>query len=495
MKTIRSPWFQYAVMVLGLAALVAVGSTILDQRGKRGKRRSRGELYTSPVAAIDPSARPNVILMVLDATRRDALSPYGRVADGSTPNIARLARRGVVFDAGYSAAAFSGPSYASLLTGRYPPGHGVFNHPNVLTDRSRTLLEIASDAGFYTLFFTEHSYLRKRWQYDRGAFHYRFDDPDVLVEDLTSWMSGHPEVPFVAFMAITTPHYPYGLENKELDLYQGLSLRDRVLHRVFDPRKRMFDFASTGLSDEYAEAQRQSYLREVERADLLVGRVMDAVESAGPERDTVIIVTADHGEAFGEHGHYFGHDPVVYAPVTGVPLIITWPGRLAPARVEAPVSLVDVLPTLAEWFGGDVEHDLDGRSLVAMLDGEGDPPDRALFSFNRALSRKVREKYSPVGERYQLDSYEGCSFLGVRGRWDVVMQPLTIGFAYEVFERAADPLHLEDMWAVHGDDAEVQQLVGDLHAYRNLFLSEAMPNEKPLSDEQREELRALGYVE
>jgi len=493
MRLFRNAWFQYAVMVVGLAAVASAVSSILEQRAKNLRDMEDRGFYTSPVTAGKVSG-PNVILIVSDATRRDAMSPYGVEPDDRTPNIARLARDGVVFDAAYSAASFSGPSYASLLTGRYPPRHGVFDHPKTLPGQNRTLLEVASDAGYYTLHLTQHPYLSTKWHYDQGADHYRRSDPDVLVDDLTSWIADNPGVPFVAFIVLTIPHYPYGLRHRD-DLFGGLSLRDRVLSGLAEPLQLMFDFDATGLSQAYVRAQRESYLREVTGSDAEVGKIAEAVRSAGIERNTVVLVTADHGEAFGEHGFYFCHDPVIYGPVTRVPLIAMWPGRLRPGRIEQPVSLVDVMPTLVEWIGGEIGAPVDGRSLVAKLERGVDLPERTLFSFSRKFSRASRERFPVLAEQYRLDGYRGCPFQGVRGRWDVVVRPLPEGFACQVFDRASDPLDLDDLWPDHGDDAEVQRIVDEVKAYRAWFLSRAIPDEKPLTEEQRKALRALGYLE
>jgi arylsulfatase A-like enzyme len=480
-------------MAAGLVAVAMAANTILEQLERPPQRAKEVESYTTRMPETGESPGPDVVVIVIDATRRDALSPYGGVADDRTPNIARLAREGVVFDACYSAAAFSGPSYASLLTGRYPPGHGVFNHPNVLPADNRTLLEIAADAGYYTLHLVQHPYLRQQWQYDQGAVHYRYDHDHVLVDGLTSWIADNPGVPYVAFLVVTTPHYPYGLDKKQQsDLFDGLSLWERFLHNVSEPKQRMFDFGATRLSNAYVEAQRESYQREVDGVDRLIGRVLDGVRDAG--RDTVVFLTADHGEAFGEHGHHFGHDVVVHAPVTGVPLIVSWPGQWSPRRIDAPVSLVDVLPTIVDVLDDDGDDGFDGRSLVELLEGR-ELPERAVFSYNRVFSKKVRNTYPPLLEVYQLDGYAGCSFLGARGKWDVVLRPVTTGFEYELFERAHDPLHLANLWSGSDVDPEVRQLVAEIHAYRDGFLEKATPTEGPLTKRQRKQLEALGYVE
>jgi arylsulfatase A-like enzyme len=435
-----------------------------------------------------------VLIVVSDATRRDALSPYGGELAAHTPNVARIAERGVVFDACYSAANFSGPSYATLLTGRYPVGHGVFDHPNVLPGDNRTLHEVAADREYYSLHFTQHGYLQRRWNYDQGCSYYRFcGNDEFLANKLVRWIERYPDVPFVAFVVIFTPHFPYGLDDNPNGLLDGLSERDRELRRAAGSQRTKYDLRSTGLSPEYVAAQRAAYLLEVERADGLVGRIVDALERVGRLTNTAIVITADHGEAFGEHGFHFCHDPDVYAPVSRVPLIISWPGRFVPGRVSSVVSLVDVMPTVAEWIGGDAGADVDGSSLTPLLEGREETEPRTALCHSRPLWERG-DKHPPLRERYQRPSFAGSSLLAARGPWDVVVQPMAEGMRTELFDRAADPDHLNDLWAEHGDDPEVQLLLTDLLDYRLRLVDAATATATDLTEEQREALRALGYL-
>jgi hypothetical protein len=454
------------------------------------------EGYVMPVTSTHAALGPNVVLVVLDSTRRDAVSPYGAVDEEVTPNIARLAEHGVVFDAAYSAASFSGPAYASLLTGRYPPAHGVLDHPAVLAGDNRTLLEAAASAGYYTLHVTEHSFLRDNWNFDQGASLYRFsENPDALSDLVEWWIETHPKVPFVAVIVFMGAHYPYGLEDDRQELWGGLSERDRHLHQNTDTHGRQYAYAATGLSDAYAAAQWLSYLAEVQRADRRLGRIVDALERSGLAEETVVIVTADHGEAFGEHGFYFCHDPVVYGPVSRVPLIVSWPGRLPAIRVTSAVSLVDLVPTVAEWIGDEVGGEVDGVSWMRAIRGEETSDKRPVFCFSRPFGEGARDRFPLIAELTGRPGYAGSAFLGAVGRWDLVLRPLQQGFAAELFDRVNDPLHRVDVWPEHATEPEVARLNSLVRAYRDQLLAAAGSATEPLSDRQRDELRRLGYIE
>jgi hypothetical protein len=270
-------------------------------------------------------------------------------------------------------------------------------------------------------------------------------------------------------------------------------MKDRVLARTVSKRALKYDFAATGLSDDFVATQRENYQLEVDIADQLLGRVMKAVERTGRRGNTVIIVTADHGEAFGEHGLYFIHDALVYGPVSRVPLIVSWPGAVNPGRVTSTVSLIDLLPTIAEWIGGTLEGDVDGRSLVPLLEGGSSEEDRTVICYSRPRFEDGKE-FPVLGARYHLPGFSGSSLLGARGRWDIVLQPLASGFAVEVFDRVVDPLHLKDLGSEHAEDTEVQEVVAELHDYRNRLLAATL-EESELSEEQLQGLRELGYIE
>ncbi len=451
-----------------------------------------GEQHERPVALGARDGRPSILIVVLDAARRDALSPYGGEAAAATPTISRLAERGVVFDACYAAASFSGPSYASLLTGRYPVRHGVYDHPSVLPEGNRTIHEVAAGHGYATLHFTQHAFLRARWNYDQGASTYRFcGNGEFLTGKLVRWIERNPEVPFVAFVALYAPHFPYGLDDDPEGLLGGLSPRDRTLHRTVEAERAQHDLGRTGLSRAYVAAQRAAYLLKVEGADRTLGRIVEALEHTGRMTDTAVVVTADHGETFGEHGFHFSHDAEVHGEVAHVPLIISWPDRFDAGRVSEVVSLVDVMPTVAEWVGEGADLDVDGLTLTPLLEGRYAEPRTALC-YSRPLHRHGA-LYPLLRQRYQRPGLAGSSLLAARGRWDVVLQPLAEGFRCELFDRESDPLHLIDVWPTHGEDPEVQRLLAELASYRSRLVA-AAEAAAPLTPEQREALRELGYL-
>ncbi len=458
----------------------------------------RGEVAVAPVEACsrDPE-RTSVLVIVLDTTRKDALSPYNHDPSAKSPRIQRLADGGVVFEACSSAAAFSGPSYASLLTGCYPPTHGVFDHPNVLADENQLLMEMAQASGLYTVFLTQHSYLRKRWNYEQGAQYYRYGpDDEYLTDELTHWIEKNEGVAFMGFIALTTPHWPYDVAVTKKGVRDRIPDEDWELHQSTSDYEKMFALTQSGFSDGYAKSQRELYQEEIKRTDRLVGEILDALERTGRREKTMVILTADHGEGFGEHGYYFAHDPEVYGAVSSVPLIVSLPGRLKPSRVEEPVSLIDIFPTIMEEIGVASGFQAEGRSLMPLLRGETDSDlePRSVFCYSRPLMED-RQHFESLSRLYELPGFAGSSFLGSHGKWDLVVRPTTGGLDWELFDRKADPLHLVNVRSKVPRE-EVAILLEDIKRYRQRFLEKSIDqNVDNLSDEQREALIELGYLE
>ncbi|MFQ5750033.1 MAG: sulfatase [Planctomycetota bacterium] len=443
-----------------------------------------------------PAARttgPNVLIVVLDATRRDALSPYAG-AGRNTPAAKALARQGIVFDSCFSAATFSGPSYASLLTGTWPATHGVLDHPEILGPENRTLLEVARETGYYTLFFTQHRYLRDRWGYPQGALFYRYHpDAGVLESELEGWIRAHPGRPFFAFLALTDPHWPYQGGPAGEEARARLPARDQELLASSSPYDMKYGLEETGLSPQFAPTLRRLYQGEVEHDDHLVQRLLQSLEKTGRRQNTIVVYTADHGETFGEHGFYFVHDCEIHAEVSQVPLIVSWPSRLHPGRVGTPVSLTDVYPSIAKWIGGDPGSLVEGRPLP--LRDQAGSHSRIPVCFTRPLQTD-RAGYRTIRERYPRKGPEGSSFMAAGDRWSLVLRPAVKGMAWEAFDRLKDPLQKKNLWAEARNQPEILALKDRLEAFLTRYLeaSRKKPASQP-SPEQKKELEELGYLE
>ena len=302
-----------------------------------------------------PRAR-SAVLVTFDTTRVDALGCY---AEGLTltPNLDLLAREGVVFDAAHTVAPLTLPAHASMLTGLYPPRHGLRdNGVAALAPAAETLAERARAAGLQTAAFVGAAVLDPGFGLDQGFEvydaprrevvqaddHYVARTGHATVERAVAWLAGRDRGRgFLLWVHLWDPHEPY-------------------------------DAAPPFV----ARARGNAYLAEVAAADDAFGALMLALEREDVLDETLVIAVADHGEAFLEHGE-LSHGTYLWQTTLHVPLVVRAPGAAA-RRVEQPVSVADVAPTIAAALGLAPPApglEPDGADLLA----EPLPADRGLY--------------------------------------------------------------------------------------------------------------------
>jgi arylsulfatase A-like enzyme/cytochrome c-type biogenesis protein CcmH/NrfG len=304
-----------------------------------------------PPAQAAPAAR-NLLLITIDTLRADRIGAYG-YDTARTPAMDALATEGVRFAHAYATAPITLPSHASLMTGRYPAGHGS-RHNGVRMDlKTPTLADALSQAGFATGAFVAAYPLDRRFGLIKGFETYGDRMPPSrngrainerpgreVVDQALAWLASHRGGRFFLWVHLFEPHAPYG--------------------DPADPRGRA---PGARYDDEVAEADRQA------------GRVIEAL---GTDRQsTLVVVASDHGEAFGEHGE-FGHSIFVYDTTLRVPLIMSGAGLPRGTTIADPVALIDVAPTTMRLLGV-AAFDTDGIDLGRAI--AGDPlPARELFA-------------------------------------------------------------------------------------------------------------------
>jgi arylsulfatase A-like enzyme/Tfp pilus assembly protein PilF len=302
------------------------------------------------------------VIVTIDTLRADRLGVYGHMA-ARTPSIDALARGGARFSRAYATAPITLTSHASLMTGRYPPGHGA-RHNGMRVDPSMTTLaEHLKSAGFATGAFVAAFPLDHRFGLQKGFDRYDDRMPPTpqgrpgnerpardVVDEATVWVTRNRSKRFFLWVHFFEPHAPYG--------------------RPGDRRPVSYRY-----DDEVAEADRQ------------VGRLTQALST--DMQSTVTIITADHGEAFGEHDE-IGHSIFVYDTTLQVPLIIKGPS-IDPRVIDDPVGLIDIAPTALKLLGLEPMPG-DGVDLSRALLGQGREPD-APESLERDL---YAESFAPL---------------------------------------------------------------------------------------------------
>lgn len=391
------------------------------------------------------SAAPrNVVLISLDTTRADHIGAYGGRA--ATPRIDALAADGRLFARAYTTNPLTLPAHSTMLTGTIPPVHGVHRNGSRLGDTSVTLAERLRARGMATAGFIGSVVLEGTFGISQGfdIWGDQFRHPvtagqspyverraSEVSDAAVAWLeSNGRERPFFLFVHYFDPHQPY---------------------RPPEP------FASRYADDLYSG--------EIAYTDTEIGRVLDALARLGLRDSTLVVVTADHGQMLGEHGEET-HGFFAYEAAMRVPLVMQGPG-VDRGRVEPPVGLVDVAPTILGLLGEPSPAGLDGVDV-------GRPP--------------------PAGRRLYLESYEptalGCEAIRglVDGDWK-----LLVSVQSELFDVVRDPAEADNL--AGRDPDRLAQMAGALATILDTRRPLAVAaGSDAVDDRTAARLRALGYI-
>jgi choline-sulfatase len=433
----RLPW----LLAFGALALLTTGAWLVWRSSD-----------TVRAPATDSQAKPSILLITLDTTRADRLGSYG-YAGAVTPNLDRLASDGVRFERALSPVPLTLPAHASLLTGRQPFSHGVRNNGHfVLPADLPTLANVFAARGYDTAAFVSSFVLDRQFGLARGFSHYDdgLDQPaagaavslelerrgDRTVAAARRWLgeraSRSASKPFFLWVHLYDAHEPYAPPSP---------FREQFAARPYDG--------------------------EVAFQDALVGRLLDAV-GYGTSIAPLLAVAGDHGESLGEHGEST-HGLFVYDAALRVPMMIAWPGTLAPAVVSSPVRLIDLAPTLADLAGVELAG-AEGESLRLRLGGEaGDeaPPVYAETYFPQFFMQ-----WAP------LRAVEA-------GRWKYIDAPEP-----ELYDLRADPGEQTNL--ASAEPARVTSLQRALKGMTGAGAGRVAAT--PLTEDARRRLASLGYL-
>ena len=441
--------------------------------------------------------RPNVVLVVVDTLRADALGTLGSAYP--TPHLDRLAAEGVVFSTAIAPSTWTLPSVASLITSLHPSEHGLLGAaegadetaaeqmPQKLDDELLTLADAFQAGGYRTAGVVNQVYLRYKFGFGQGYDFYdqlRGQDAFRLNEKMAEWLdegdgasaagdeSPGAQRPLFLYLHYLDPHWPYEYR-VEGPLPEGLDAADE------DPGlPRLPDLVSQWVAGRRDEDERRRglatlsarYTLEVQYVDTAIGNLIEVLSARGLWDDTLLVVTSDHGEGFWEHERLLhGHAP--YEEQIRVPLVLRFPQwmNIAPARRSAPVGLIDVMPTLLDLAGLPVPSQCRGKSLAPVLSGrESEDAERAIL-IETGSERALRTSSAKV-------------LLSRRGDTP----------ALEYYDLAADPAERDNLASpcagpCREDVRRMQDLERTLVARDGAAAGGVTP-------EEIEELRALGYL-
>ena len=444
-----------------------------DLRLRPAPRPTPGTEASAPPARLRDA---NVMVIVLDAAGARHFGCYG-AARPTTPEIDRIAAEGALFERAYTPAVFTRSAMASAWTSQLPDEHhATVSYDEKLPASVPTLAGIVGESGIATAAFVGNNMAGTAFGLDRGFADFRRASPraEELTESALAWLGAAGASRFFAYLHYREPHYPFDprppydtIFGPDAPLPPSVKTDSRWLDRVNDGTHRP-------RAEEIAHLERL-YEGNLRLVDHEVGRLRRRMEELGLWDRTVVILSADHGEAMYEHG-FVGHNEQLYEESVRIPLIVRLPPGAGPRgrRVRMLTGLLDLAPTVADALGVPPERrrSFRGRSLLAVAAGAPEPASEPVLC--RTVGTKPR--YALVGERhkYQFNLRDGDESL---------------------HDLAADPGETRDVAAVDRVRAGYfrQRLFARLLALPGRAV--ASPTGWRVSPQEAEELRALGYVQ
>lgn len=469
-------------------------------------------VVTDPPQGQAQADRPSFLILVVDSMRADHVPVYG-YARGLTPHMDRLAAEGVVFRQAYAQTSWTLPSVASILTSLYPSYHGATKRWETLAEDVHTLPELLKQQGYATAAFSVNPYISRTYGLHQGFDAvYQANQPErhsflpfvlgfkaytrlegrvlpllkhlrvplftlfgleeekwancrsdrTINQALTDWLAAQQRRPFFAYVHYMCPHYPYfppgeaRLEWQMQVLLQGLQVPEEQRRELLAVYDKTITYSDTLIGDVVSQLQRQ------QRYD-----------------DTVVMVTADHGEEFYDHQGWI-HGETLYNEVIKVPLLVRFPPLVPRQRVvETPVMLVDLLPTVLAVAGVPVEHFIHGVNLLPTLAGE--------LSAGQAYSELIGRVSDPKAQQvFATLIRHGRKFIRTVDRSVSQVQS-------ELYDMAEDAGEQHNIWPMQTDTAQQR--------WEDALKTFAAPGRRyrgeraVLSEKMKQRLRALGYIQ
>jgi arylsulfatase A-like enzyme len=464
----RRRLFTVLAAVVALA-LVAVGLARLVIGVSDRDPRPPGTL--EDLLALRERSDLNVLFVLVDTLRADRLGVYGYERDTS-PNLDTLAATGIRFAQQVSQSSWTKCSMASLWTGLYPVRTRVLRAYDVVSPEARMPAEIFQEAGFRTAGIWRNGWIDPNFGFSQGF--------EIYVSP-RSERSRNARVVRLENPNVSLDGDDADILNSALEFLRAHGHERWFLYlHMMDVHQYAYSAESALFGTSYSD----SYDNSIRWVDSLLGHLFGELEERGLRENTLIVFSADHGEAFGEHGGE-GHARNVYGEVTQTPLIMSFPFRLDPGIVvEARSQNVDLWPTVLELLGLPALPDVDGRSLVpqivAAAGGETSPDgDGVAFAQIDQAWGRTREGPQPMVAVNQ-------------GQWRLMFRA---GFPErtELYDKWADPREQRN---IAGEQPEVtealkERAVGYLNSPPPPWGEDAPSVE--IDEMQLNQLRALGY--
>lgn len=320
----------------------------------------------------------NIFLISIDTLRADHMGCYGYHRD-TTPNIDRLARKGVLFQNAFSVSSWTVPSHMSMFTSLLPSNHNLIFYPNPgkISQSIPLLAEILWKKGYFTLGFHGGGYLSSIFGFNRGFHVYQTRGRmfENNLDNCDQWIKKLHKSRMFGFIHGFNCHLPYQ-PSKDFNIYFREYKGDYQVKHIFKREGGNFPKTEDDLKHLIA-----LYDGAIKYTDHLIGEFLRRLHDIGIMEDSIVIITSDHGDELNEHGSY-NHAKTLYDEMLRVPLILYSPNFLPEGKIvsETVSSSLDIMPTILEILDIPFPHLIDGESLLPLIFSQRANDDKAVFS-------------------------------------------------------------------------------------------------------------------
>ncbi len=502
------------------------GKSVLLELAVAGEKKGLWGYWGSPIirshasdgvgVANGPGGKPRprgVIFMVIDTLRKDHLNIYGYPRE-TTVYLKKFAEEGVAFNHAISQGTMTKISVPSMVTSLYPMSHTVLGFDKGLPASAKTIAEVFRDEGYSTVAYSSVPFTGKMNNMHQGydELHEKASISDSeydaktarhYVDRLIPWLEEHHDEPFFVFLHLFDPHSPFRPRPPYDTMWGAANAKDRLAELEEDMRREKVplsmglpgktDYQKTGNNpEELLKIYQDWYDGSIRGVDAEVGRLLEALRDMGLEKDTLFVWGTDHGEEFWEHGRLF-HGHSVYGELNQVPLVFHWPNNpdiRKGVMIQQQVQNIDIMPTILELTGITGPTNMQGRSLLPLLNGTG----VANWEDRPAITQAMVGPPPGSPEPRKDKPHFGIIDHG----WKLIRKEVDPTAQEELYEHPADYLNLTNVFPLPDSAARVKTLEETLESWKKMAHAAELPSDdtmaQQVSSEELRRLRALGYV-
>lgn len=467
----------------------------------------------------------NIVFITIDALRADHLGCYGYERDTS-PNIDEFAKDSLIFNKAYVQWPRTIPSMTSIFSSTYAHTNSVMRTEKI-SEELVMLPEILKNNGYSTFGAVNNPVLSKEFNLNQGFDEYvvigenqsffELSDAQKLTEETINWIEKNKDEKFFAWLHYMDPHAPYNsaLKHKEHDIFFDEEYSYKLTRYV-----PIGDYALLGIipNSSYLEGANlldyyvAEYDAEIHYSDKWVGRLLDYLEKSGLKDNTLIILTADHGESLTDHNYYFNHGDFVYDASIHVPLIMSYPKKFKKGTINTQVPSIDLAPTILDLLNIPLSNTFEGYSLLPLI-YENKTKNNFIFAESGGMnltgkgklfeisSKSIRnDKYKLISNVITLQSNTITkNFFVMNVSNDIKLTRFTPP-DYELYDSINDSGETNNLLVLNNPKFNKigENLLEELERWfkeniknHNKYSSEGIPE---LSEEKLEAIKSLGYL-